>query len=165
MNLKSTPVRLGLVAVVSAVALAGWLAWSEDTVRPAGLVINPADMTLVAEGKRIYAKTCASCHGADLKGQPDWRTRGPDGLLPAPPHDETGHTWHHGDGQLFVLMREGIAALAPPGYRTAMPAYKGVLSDREIVAVLAYIKSTWPEQIRRRQAEITRRVNAEPSGS
>jgi hypothetical protein len=31
--------------------------------------------------------------------------------------------------------------------------------------VLAYIKSTWPEQIRRRQAEITRRVNAEPSGS
>ncbi len=164
MNLKSTPVRLGLVAVVSAVALAGWLAWPGDAVRPAGLVIDPADAAMVAAGKEIYGRTCAVCHGTDLKGQPNWRTRGPDGLLPAPPHDETGHTWHHGDGQLFELMREGIAALAPPGYRTSMPPYKGVLSDSDIVAVLAYIKSTWPAHIRAQQADITRRANAASQG-
>lgn len=160
MNLTSTPVRLGLLAVVVAVAVGGWFAWpAKDAVRPEGLVIDPGDAALVTAGKEIYARTCAVCHGADFKGQPNWRTRGPDGLLPAPPHDESGHTWHHADGQLFVLMREGVAALAPAGYRTSMPAYKGILSDREIVAVLAYIKSTWPAHIRAQQAEITRRAN------
>jgi len=28
-----------------------------------------------------------------------------------------------------------------------MPAYENVLSDEEIIAVLSYIKSTWPEEI------------------
>jgi mono/diheme cytochrome c family protein len=160
MNLKSTPVRLVLLAVVAAAAVGAWLALTaKDVVNPEGLVIDPADAALVAMGKEVYGRTCVACHGADLRGQPNWRTRGPDGLLPAPPHDESGHTWHHADDQLFVLMREGIAALAPAGYRTSMPAYKGVLSDREIVAVLAYIKSTWPAHIRAQQADITRRAN------
>jgi mono/diheme cytochrome c family protein len=39
-----------------------------------------------------------------------------------------------------------------------MPAYKDTLSDREIWAVLAYIKSRWPEEIRERQARITQQA-------
>lgn len=35
-----------------------------------------------------------------------------------------------------------------------MPAFKGRLADEEIWAVLAYIKSRWPEEIRRKQAAI-----------
>lgn len=41
----------------------------------------------VAKGQTLYAEQCASCHGVDLKGQPNWRTAGDDGILPAPPHD------------------------------------------------------------------------------
>ena len=42
-----------------------------------------------------------------------------------------------------------------PGYESDMPAFEGILSDDEIVAVLAYIKSTWPERERGFQAEVT----------
>jgi mono/diheme cytochrome c family protein len=39
-----------------------------------------------------------------------------------------------------------------------MPAFGNVLTDAEIWAVLAYIKSRWPTEIRERQAEISRRA-------
>ncbi len=39
-----------------------------------------------------------------------------------------------------------------------MTGFGEVLSDTEIRAVLAYIKSRWPETIRRRQAEISARA-------
>lgn len=99
----------------------------------------------LAVGQQIYAERCASCHGADLEGQPNWRMRKPDGRLPAPPHDATGHTWHHSDEQLFRITREGPGGILP-GYESDMPGFAGVLPDEEIRAVLAYIKSTWPER-------------------
>lgn len=105
----------------------------------------------IERGRAIYAQHCAACHGAKLEGQPDWRTRRPDGKLPAPPHDASGHTWHHDPETLFRIVKQGIAALAGPGYQTDMPAYAGVLSDEEIRAVLAYIRSTWPESVQARQ--------------
>lgn len=141
---------LGLAAVTMAASVAmllgaGWLAPAEQgsTGEP------PARLAL---GQRIYGERCASCHGANLEGQPDWQRRRPNGRLPAPPHDETGHTWHHPDGQLIELTRNGLAAIAP-GYESDMPAFRGVLSDDEIGAVIAYIGSTWPPEIRRRRAE------------
>ncbi len=117
--------------------------------------VSPEHLAL---GRGIYQAHCAACHGADLEGQANWRQRGPDGLLPAPPHDETGHTWHHPDGPLFVMTKHGTAALAGPGYETAMTGFGDVVSDTDIRAVLAYIKSRWPETIRRRQAEATARA-------
>ena len=39
-------------------------------------------------------------------------------------------------------------------YDSAMPAFAGVLSDAEIVAVLSWIKSQWPPETRRRQEEM-----------
>lgn len=110
-------------------------------------------------GHRLYGEYCASCHGADLEGQPNWRERGPDGLLPAPPHDATGHTWHHPDRQLLAITKHGTAAVVGGGYRTNMAGFGEVLSDAEIRAVLDYIKSTWPDQIRSRQADITARTD------
>ena len=94
-------------------------------------------------GQRIYAEQCAKCHGVNLEGQPDWMKRLPNGRLPAPPHDATGHTWHHSDAQLFRIVKEGLGSIAP-GYETDMPIFSGVLTDGEIQAVLDYIKSTWP---------------------
>lgn len=108
-----------------------------------------------SEGRVLYAANCANCHGANLEGQVDWMKRLPNGRLPAPPHDESGHTWHHSDKQLFTIVKMGLAAIAP-GYESDMPVFDGVLTDVQIEAVLGYIKSTWPERARGYQAARTR---------
>lgn len=122
---------------------------------------DAADEAPVSLGRDIYRGECASCHGARLEGQPDWRSRLPDGGLPAPPHDETGHTWHHGDRQLFEVTKYGGARWAPPGFVSHMPGFGEKLSDREIWAALAFIKSTWPDHVRARQAAIDERMRVQ----
>jgi mono/diheme cytochrome c family protein len=108
---------------------------------------NPNNPQAVALGQQVYAARCASCHGAKLEGQPNWQQDLPTGGRPAPPHDETGHTWHHNDQSLFTTVKYGGQATAPQGYKSNMPAFGGILSDEEIYAVLAYIKSTWSPDI------------------
>ena len=115
---------------------------------------DPSDPKLVARGKTVYAEQCASCHGAHLEGQPDWRHRLPNGRMPAPPHDPSGHTWHHSDKQLFDMTKIGSAGLVP-GYQSDMPGFKDILTDSEIWAVLSFIESTWPPDIRERQKRMT----------
>ena len=114
----------------------------------------PDDAATVAQGAGIYADHCAACHGAALEGHPAWRAPGPDGLRPAPPHDATGHTWHHDDATLFALTKHGLAGLMADAPPSAMPAYDGILGDAEILAVLSYIKSTWPADLRVRHDTI-----------
>ena len=111
---------------------------------------------IIAEGKEIYVQHCQSCHGDKLQGQPNFRQRLPNGKMPAPAHDATGHTWHHADWQLLEMTKTGRQPFRPSNYKTDMPAYKDKLSDAEIMMVLVFIKSTWPENIQRRQAEITK---------
>jgi len=127
--------------------------------RAAGSVtLTPDDARVVALGESVYRTHCAACHGARLEGQPHWRERRPDGLMPAPPHDATGHTWHHPDDVLFRITKLGVGKVARmPEYKSAMPPYDGVLTDAQIVAVLSWIKAQWPPEIRARQAEIDRR--------
>jgi mono/diheme cytochrome c family protein len=111
-------------------------------------------------GETVYRDHCARCHGARLEGQADWRVRKSDGRLPAPPHNETGHTWHHSDDQLFEITKRGLVPpLAPEGYETDMPAFGSVLSDEQILALLAFIKSRWPAEIRERQNRVKRRAS------
>lgn len=116
------------------------------------------DPYALMEGENIYKIECASCHGAKLEGQPDWRTRRPDGKLPAPPHDASGHTWHHPMAQLVAITKFGmVPPNAPEGYVSDMPAFAGKLSDRQIENVLAWIESQWPAEIRARRAEMLQR--------
>ena len=111
----------------------------------------------VASGEKIYAQHCAACHGANLEGQREWRRRLPNGRLPAPPHDETGHTWHHPDEVLFAITRNGLVPpYAPPGYESDMPGFADKLSDDEIRAVLAFIASRWPPEVASMRAEMMR---------
>ena len=112
-----------------------------------------ADAQLVALGQQVYAANCASCHGGNLEGQPNWQQPLADGSMPAPPHDATGHTWHHNDEALFATTKLGGAATSPVAAPNAMPAFGGRLSDREIWAVLSYIKSTWPPEFQRQQEQ------------
>ena len=141
--------RLALAAIAAAVGIGGgYWAWS---MLGDGARADPDDAAQVARGRAVYGEHCASCHGAKLEGQPTWRTRKPDGRLPAPPHDATGHTWHHPDEMLFGITKKGVSAFAPPNYATDMPAFGGVLGDDDIWAVLAFIKSKWPAHVRARQ--------------
>lgn len=112
---------------------------------PTGLA-DPDNSRLVALGRAVYEANCAYCHGKRLEGQEDWQIRKPNGRLPAPPHDASGHTWHHPDANLFGIVKNGIQVYAPPGYESDMPAFGAALNDEQIWAVLAFIKSTWPEK-------------------
>lgn len=138
---------------LAAVALLGTaiIAIGGNPWRPGGQGPS-ADPAQIALGHRVYQAHCASCHGVNLEGQPAWPRRRPDGRLPAPPHDPSGHTWHHPDAQLVEITRDGFARIMP-GYETDMPAFGGTLSETEIVAVIAFIRSTWPPEIHRRRAE------------
>ena len=111
-------------------------------------------------GAALYAEHCASCHGENLEGAPNWRRMGADGLYPAPPHDATGHTWHHGDRMLFDYTKLGgeglFAARGITNFESGMPGFAEILADDLIRDVLAFIKSTWPEPLREHQEDMTR---------
>jgi mono/diheme cytochrome c family protein len=105
----------------------------------------------IENGTVLYAENCASCHGANLEGQPNWRSADENGVLPAPPHDETGHTWHHDNGLLFQYSKlggqEALAQRGVSGFKSGMPGFAETLSDDEIWSILAFIRSTWPDRI------------------
>ena len=117
---------------------------------------NKPDPGQLAAGEKLYAQHCAACHGAKLEGQPNWRARLPNGRMPAPPHDDGGHTWQHPDQVLFGITKYGLVPpYAPPGYASDMPAFADKLSDEEIRAVLAYIASHWSAEVTKLRAEMT----------
>ena len=118
---------------------------------------KPNDALYVKLGKTLYDENCASCHGINLEGQEGWRDQMVDGMRLAPPHDETGHTWHHADELLFKITKYGYEALLGREYKVSMPVYDGLLKDDEIIAILSYIKSTWPKHI----VELRDKINAD----
>ena len=151
--------RIALIAVGGAALFGATLyAFSNVLAETDRVVLRDNDPAIVALGANVYEANCASCHGAYLEGQANWRSPGEDGRLPAPPHDGTGHTWHHDGDTLFQLTKYGVSSLInDPNLASNMPIYDRVLSDEEIIAVLSYIKSTWPEEIRARHTEMENR--------
>lgn len=136
---------IGVLALAGCDRLAG---------RPSGL-LRADDPQVLAVGKAVYQARCAACHGDHLQGQPHWRERDAAGRLPAPPHDASGHTWHHPDRVLFTIVKYGVAkATHLKDYDSAMPVFEGELTDGEIVAVLSWIKAQWPPKIRKQQEEV-----------
>ena len=110
-------------------------------------------------GAAVYKINCAACHGARGEGAADWKRSGPDGIYPAPPHDSTGHTWHHADGLLYRIVASGMAGAlgdtsSPSRYR--MPPFDSTLSSREIHAVITYLQAGWTPAQRRHQVEVSR---------
>lgn len=121
---------------------------------------DPPDVKQVARGKLVYKRFCSYCHGMNLEGQSNWYKRKSNGKLPAPPNNGTGHTWHHPDKILFGIIKYGLVLpYAPANYKTDMPAWNDTLKDDDIWAVLAYIKSRWPEETRKIQADINRKAH------
>jgi mono/diheme cytochrome c family protein len=115
---------------------------------------------MVSLGEMVYVDNCASCHGVNLEGEPEWKVQNEDKSFRAPPHDESGHTWHHDDTMLMDSIRSGGARFEgmAVGGTSNMPAFEEILTGEEMVAVLAFIKSSWPEDIRSLQWQQTQRV-------
>lgn len=146
------------LAPAAVMVMLGWPAFSNTHAQP-----ESADP---AQGATLYAENCASCHGENLEGQPDWRTPTADGTLPAPPHDETGHTWHHGDATLFEYTKlggkEALRRSGATGFTSGMPGFGEQLSDQEIWHILAFIKSQWVPEVQAVQRERTAAEQTRP---
>jgi mono/diheme cytochrome c family protein len=148
--------------LLGSLGVALWVFWSaaqarnpvviNETAVPPVPTLNPA---LVARGATVYAQQCASCHGANLEGAPNWKQRLPDGSLPPPPHDSSGHTWHHPDALLLDIIANG----GDPIYNSKMPGFKEKLTQEEGEAVLEFIKSKWGKDERDFQWWITATQN------
>ena len=144
-----------IIFFVFSIILIGFYAYTMN--KDNKIILMPNDASLVSLGQKIYLQNCASCHGVKLEGQKNWQTRDDEGYLLAPPHDETGHTWHHTDEYLFLMTKYGIEKIIGKKYPNNMPAYEDILSDKEIIAVLSFIKSSWPKKIQEIHNNINRR--------
>lgn len=133
---------LGVLGLLFSVAIF-WPIKSDTTFTR----LDVKDETLVAQGNKIYVMHCASCHGTNLEGQSNWREIGANGLYPAPPHDDSGHTWRHSDNYLIELVKYSFAE------KNNMPAFNKTLTDDEVIAVLTFIKSHWTSKNQRFQEE------------
>ena len=107
---------------------------------------NADDPQQVSAGRDLYAAQCAACHGKELQGEFAWRIPSTDGRIKAPPLGPMGHTYEHSDEALQAMIANGA------GVSEFMPRFAGRLSETEIWAVLAYVKSTWPLALRIAQA-------------
>ena len=111
----------------------------------------------VAKGRQVYVPWCASCHGANAEGSPNWQEPDTRGDLPPPPHDDTGHTWRHPDLQLAEIIRDGLRDPFNKTPELTMPPFSGRLSDNEVSAVVTYFKSLWSPEHRDFQEQQNRR--------
>lgn len=138
--------KAGGIVLMGGVAAAGaaWLSLQQGDSR-----------AVLSAGRALYAEHCAACHGADLEGQPDWKMPLASGRLPAPPHDASGHTWHHSDKLLRRIVSEGTVAVVGEGYETDMPGFGDQLNEAQIDAILSFIKSKWPRREREYQRALT----------
>jgi mono/diheme cytochrome c family protein len=145
---RSAAVRLAVwLSVAGALALILRAPWIPSGA-PAPDFADADNPELVATGGTLYRQHCASCHGEHLEWQPNWEKAAAKGRLPAPPQDHRGHSWMHSDAELLHTMTVSLRDAAPPGYATDMPAFQGTLSDRQMIAVLAFIKNRWPIGVR-----------------
>ena len=125
--------------------------------RPTKSATSAATAEWLSRGEAVYLRECASCHGERGEGQPDWAVTLPDGSLPASPHDASGHTWHHSDAELLDIVTRGGKFYLPA---STMPAFGPKLSQDDMRAALAHIKTFWGPKETSYQVEMTAQEEA-----
>ena len=149
--IMASTVAIAMLACLTSIVITPTIAYSKSDIS-----LPYKDRTAIKLGQTIYKDNCASCHGINLEGQIGWQTEIVDGRRLAPPHDETGHTWHHPDELLYNMTKYGFEEMLGKKYPNNMPVYEDILSDGELLAVLGYIKSTWPKRIKAIHNEINK---------
>ena len=102
------------------------------------------DDKLVANGSQLFQQNCAVCHGAKAEGTKEWKKIDSSGHYPPPPLNGSAHAWHHSIPQLARSIKEGGIQLGG-----VMPGFGGQLDDQQILALIAYFQSKWPDEIYR----------------
>lgn len=96
----------------------------------------------VTNGKELFSKNCAVCHGSKAEKTIEWKSPLADGSFPPPPLNGSAHAWHHPKSKLKEIVANGGTL-----YDGKMPPFKDVLSDDEQFAVMAYFQSFWSDEI------------------
>lgn len=129
-----------------------WDQWSNESATAADHA-NPAQVAL---GHSLYDQHCAFCHGPELAGKPGWDGDFPTGGRPPLPLDGSGAIARLRDRDLFDVTKFGGQPFSPPTYRNDMPGFEGRLADADIWAIVAFVKSRWPEEAREKQRQAAR---------
>jgi len=121
-----------IVVIVVASSLAGITSAIAQGNPEAAQIRNPIAATAesIGEGKRLYQRHCASCHGSNAEGGPG------NDLIPAAP-DLTDKEWKHGstDGEIFSVIKNGV----PPDLN--MIPFGDQMKDTDIWNVVNYLRS------------------------
>ncbi len=105
------------------------------------------------------------CHGRHRQDQPLWQISDAFAGRRAPALDETGYTWRQPDAAIFQMTIYGRYAGAPRGKVSYRRVFTGILADREILAVIAFVKARWPIGLRVAQAMLNPGFAGMPAGA
>lgn len=141
---------VGICIGIGILMVGTWF-WDGQASKPG----DASDKDQVAFGGRVYGRICANCHGNGMDGQLGWQQPMKDGTRLAPAHNDQGKTWRLDDKSLFEVVKSGGDFLKQDGTTSRMPAFKDKLTDDEIWAVIAFIKSSWSADIQEAQQEET----------
>lgn len=166
-DLETKAVKMGRLSIASAMmldaaAILAGCAWQGDlqpvTINQTAVPPLPTlDAARLGRGDGLYAQHCSECHGTNLEGAPDWKRALPDGSYPPPPHEDSGHTWHHPDTLLWRIIVQG----GDPAYNLRMPAFGATVTPDDVSSVLKFIKGRWGTAAREFRWWITE-TSAEP---
>jgi len=140
--------RLSIAQLVFVLATATVVSACDRDVPPRTSASPPVAVTRwydaqrVSRGAEVFRQNCATCHGANAEGAPNWQKPGPDGKYPAPPLNGTAHAWHHPLVSLKDTIRNGTARLGG-----SMPPWRDKLSEQDVESVIAWFQSQWPDEL------------------
>ncbi len=119
------------------------------------------DSEQITQGRVYYEETCAKCHGISGEGMFPEAPLEPDasGRYGAPPHNSTGHTWHHTDELLLRYVLEGGFADLSNFY--PMPRWDDLYDREKAALIIAYIKTMWTDEQRIYQHHMTAEEEAQ----
>jgi mono/diheme cytochrome c family protein len=100
------------------------------------------DQPVVDLGNQLFQQHCAACHGSEAEGTRDWKKPDADGNYPPPPLDGSAHAWHHSIPQLARSIKQGGVQIGG-----VMPPFGDRLGNAEVLAVIAYFQSKWPDEV------------------
>lgn len=143
-----------MMAVLGMAILAGCSPSGRQRILPASpSSLPPLDPAQIARGRQVYVQYCARCHGPNAEGAPNWQVPDARGDMPAPPHDDHGHTWRHSDAQLAEIIRNGLRDPFNKTSELTMPPFRAELTEAQVRDVIVYFKSLWSPEHRTYQEE------------
>jgi mono/diheme cytochrome c family protein len=143
---------------IAMIITASWISYDRHAAETE-VTADRFNETQVSLGKSLYIANCAFCHGDNLEGKPGWDGRYPTGRRPALPLDGETAITRLSDQDLMDVTKYGGQPFSPADYENDMPGFEMQLSDADIWAIVAFIKSRWSDDAIERQREAQEKLN------